>query len=164
MSTYGDADGVSGLVPTWDGSTNPTLEQVQAWEEEAYAEINLALANAGYSQPVDDSAAIYPRLRGLENLYAAAYLLRALAIDTASGEGEERSEVWLADFYARLGVLTASNLALLGVTVAVTTTANTGRRRIRTLQMRRVDGYSDPYMGDGGVVPAEYTVPTTPTE
>lgn len=142
MATYGDVAGANALVPTWNGATNPAAAQVTAWLQEANAKINRAIGSAGYVAPItDEDAAIYPELTGLENLYAAAYILRSTSIDTASGESEERSEVWLADFYGQLKDLVASDLSLIGETPLPSTTTSR-RRRIRTLQMRRIDGYS----------------------
>lgn len=163
MATYGTAAGAGALVPTWNGTTNPTSAQVEAWLAEAYAKINRAIGSAGYGAPVGISAALYPELTGLENLYAAAYILRSQAIDTASGESEARSEVWLEDFYRQLASLAASDLSLWGVTPLPATT--TTRRRIRTLQMRKVDGYSrgntdEVYRVQNG----EYTGYTPPSE
>lgn len=165
MATYGSAAGANALVPTWGGSTNPTAGQVTAWSAEAYAKINRALANAGYTAPITDTTiALYPELTGLENLYAAAYILRSLAIDTASGEGEERSEVWLADFYSQLKDLVNSNLALLGASPLSSSTTSR-RRRIRTLQMRKVDGYSRGSTDETWAVSqGEYTGATAPSE
>lgn len=173
MPTYGSTSGVNGLVPAWDGSTTPASAQVTAWLAEAYAKINRALATAGYSVPVDDDAALYDELAGLENLYAGAYVLRSLTIDTASGQTEERSEVWLRDFYSQLKDLVASDLTLVGASLVANSTT-TRRRRIRTLQMRRVDGYSGRRLPVGtdmdfqqavnAAARGEYTAPTLPTE
>lgn len=159
MANYGSTSGANALVPTWNGSANPTAAQVTVWLTDANAQINRAIANAGYSTPVGTGAAAYAELTGLENLYAGAYILRSISVDVASGEGEERSEVWLKDFYARLRDLAASNLSLLGVTLLPSTTTSR-RRRLRTLQMRKVDGYSagnsnGPLVYEGG----EYTYP-----
>jgi hypothetical protein len=167
MATYGNTAGVTALVPEIGplstGST-PSDDQVYGWQLEAYAKINRAIANAGYSLPIDSGAAVYAELGGLENLYVAAYALRARGIDTTSGEGEDRSEVWLADFYRQLKDLAASNLTLLGVSLVATTTP-TRRRRIRTLQMRKVDGYSRGRTDETfAVQQGEYTGYTAPAE
>ncbi len=167
MATYGDVVGVEALVPEiglMDSGTTPTSVQVEAWLAEAYAKINRAIANAGYSTPVSSSAALYPELTGLENLYGAAFALRARGIDTASGETETVSDRWLAEFREALTDLAASNLALLGATPLPSTTT-TRRRRLRTLQMRRIDGYSrgavtETYEPRGG----EYSGETSPSE
>lgn len=163
MTTYGSVFGIKALVPEWD-ETAPVLGDAEVWLTEAYAKINRALANAGYSTPVSSSAAVYAELTGLENLYAAAYVLRARGIDVASGDDEKTSEVWLEDFYNQLKDLAASNLALLGVTLLPSTTP-TRRRRIRTLQMRKVDGYSRGRTDETwDVSQGEYTGATAPSE
>jgi len=145
MATYGSVAGVQALIqtPTLSATTAPTEAQVAVWLVEGYSKINRAIANAGYTVPVADSSAIYSELSGLNSLYAAALVLRATGLDVVTGEGESRSEVWLADFYGQLTDLARSNLAALGVTVTATTT--TSRRRMRTVQLRRVDGYSAAY-------------------
>lgn len=164
MATYGSVAGANALVPTWAGATNPTAAQVTAWLAEAYAKINRAIANAGYTTPVGVTAALYPELTGLENLYAGAYILRSIAIDTASGEGEERSEIWLEDFYSQLKDLANSNLVLLGASPLPSSTTSR-RRRIRTLQMRKVDGYSRGSTEETwAVAQGEYTGATAPSE
>lgn len=167
MATYGSTAGVQALVPsvgTLGVGSTPTATQATAWLAEGYAKINRTLANAGYSTPVAADAAVYAELTALENLYAGAYVLRARAIDTASGDAEERSEVWLKDFNDSLADLAASNLAVMGVSLLPSTT--TPRRRgIRTVQMRKVDGYSrgrtdETYEPTQG----EYTGYTPPSE
>ncbi len=164
MATYGSTAGAGAMVPTWNGTSNPTSAQVTAWLTDGCAQINRALASAGYTTPVDATAAAYAELTGLENLYAAAYILRSQAIDVASGDTEARSEVWLKDFYARLKSLAASNLSLLGVSPLPSTTARR-RRRIGTVQMRKVDGYSRGPVSDSAMpISGEYTGYTPPSE
>lgn len=164
MATYGSTAGANALVPAWNGTSTPTSAQVTVWLTEGYALINRAISSAGYTIPIGASTALYPELTGLENLYAGAYILRSLTIDTASGEGEERSEVWLKDFYARLKSLAASDLTLVGATLLPSTTT-TRRRRLRTLQMRKVDGYSRGSTDETWEVQhGEYTGATAPSE
>lgn len=175
MTTYGSAAGVNALVQSWNGTTNPTSAQVTNWLGEGYAKINRALGSAGYVTPATSGMAAYPELTSMENLYAAAYVLRSQAIDTASGQGEERSEVWLNDFYAQLKDLVASDLSLLGLSLIAAATSPSRRRRLRTVQMRRVDGYSgnpprtvnsdmDFAQWVEQISQGEYTSPTMPTE
>src|SRR5688572_5877985 len=105
MATYGSVAGVEALVPemgTLTTTTTPTIAEVTVWLTQAYAIINRKIGNAGYGAPVGVLAALYPELTGLENLYAAAYALRARGIDTSSGEDEKASEIWLRDFYSQL--------------------------------------------------------------
>ncbi len=150
MASYGTVAGVSAIVPhavAVNQATHPTDAQVTVWLAEGYARINRAVASAGYSIPIGASADVYGELTALNNLYAAAYALRSRGIDTMNGEEESRSEVWLKTFDEQLKDLAESNLAALGATVATgeTSSGTPSRRRIRTLQMRKVDGYSGVY-------------------
>jgi hypothetical protein len=144
---YGTVAGASALVPaqTISTLTAPSTAQVTTWCAEADAIINRTIAGAGYTVPVSAGTTLYTELVGLSNLYAAAYILRAVGIDTSSGNQEDRSEVWLEDFRTRLHSLAASNLAALGAT-ALPASSNR-RRRVRTLQLRRIDGYSARHEG-----------------
>lgn len=147
MATYGSAAGASALVPASYVSGQaqaPTDVQVTAWLAQGYAVINRSLANAGYAIPIVSGAAVYDELTALNNLYAAAHILRSRGLDIMSGEEETRSEVWLRNFTEQLKALAESNLTGLGVSMA-TVGATPARRRIRTLQMRRIDGYSGVY-------------------
>lgn len=152
MATYGSAGGVQALVPgvgTLSASTTPTADQVTQWLAEGYAVINRAVASAGYVVPVENTAAVYAELTALNNLYAAAYVKRALGIDLATGaSATDSSEQWLRQFDSQLKSLSASNLAALGATVAAATgSASQRRRRVRTMQLRRVDGFSGAHEG-----------------
>jgi hypothetical protein len=97
------------------------------------------LASAGWAVPVGSGAALYAELTGLNNLYAAAYALQSRGLDTVTGEGESRSDTWLQRFEAQLSDLCSSDLS--GVGASKTTTAGTSPR-LRSRQLRRVDGYS----------------------
>ena len=144
--SYGSVTGVSALVPaagTLGTSSTPTSAQVTEWLTQGSARIDRASSSAGYSVPVDDAATVYAELEALANLYGAAHVLTARGLDSASGEAENRSDVWLARFNAELVSLAASDLSALGVSSATTTGVNAGRRRVRTLQLRRVDGFTD---------------------
>ena len=144
---YGTTAGATALVPTLTISTNskPTTAQVTAWLAEADAIIDRTVAGAGYAIPIASGTTLYTELAGLSNLYAAAYVLRAVGVDTATGVEEDRSEIWLRSFHDRLQSLSASDLTALGAAANGTGTAVQRRRRIRTLQLRRVDGYSATY-------------------
>lgn len=149
MATYGSVSGVSALVPvvgTLDGSSVPNSVQVTAWLEQGYAIINRVLTGAGYSAPVSSSAAVYGELAALNNQFAAAHVIRARGLDTVQGTSEDRSVIWLEEFRQQLSDLAASDLSGAGVSLASTTSS--GRRRIRSTQLRRVDGYSGTYEGD----------------
>ena len=144
--SYGSVTGVSALVPaagTLGTSSTPTSAQTQEWLAQGSARIDRALSSAGYSVPVDSDATVYAELTALANLYGAAHVLTARGLDSANGEAENRSDVWLARFNAELTSLAASDLSALGVSSAPTTGVNAGRRRVRTLQLRRVDGFTD---------------------
>lgn len=143
---YGSIAGVSALIPvvgTLGTSSTPTSAQVAEWLTQGSARIDRALSSAGYSVPVDDAATVCAELNALANLYGAAHVLTARGLDSASGEAENRSDVWLARFTEELASLAASDLSALGVSSATTTGVNAGRRRVRTLQLRRVDGFTD---------------------
>ena len=143
---YGSVSGVSALIPvvgTLGTSSTPTSAQVTEWLAQGSARIDRALSSAGYSVPVATSAAVFAELTALANLYGAAHVLSARGLDSANGEAENRSDAWLERFNAELTSLAASDLSALGVPSAPTTGVNAGRRRVRTLQLRRIDGYAD---------------------
>ena len=143
---YGSVSGVSALVAavgTLGTSSTPTSAQVTEWLAQGSARIDRALSSAGYSVPVGTSATVFAELTALANLYGAAHVLSARGLDSANGEAENRSDAWLERFNAELTSLAASDLSALGVSSAPTTGVNAGRRRVRTLQLRRVDGYTD---------------------
>ena len=81
-------------------------------------------------------------VRRHNNLYAAAYALRAKGLNVVDGSDEDYSATMLKEFYTRLKELAAMDLTLLGLTLRPTTTT-LKRRRLRTTQLRRVDGYSN---------------------
>ena len=143
---YGSTAGVSALLPvigTLGATSTPTSTQVSTWLTEASAIIDRHVTGAGFAVPVASSATIYSELGALANLYAAAQAVMARSVDNLSGESEDRATMWLERFYAQLKEIAGSDLSMLGATVLPTpATAGSGRRRIRTLQMRRVDGYS----------------------
>jgi hypothetical protein len=146
MANYGSTAGTQAIVPTlgtFGASSVPTSSQVSIWLEEGGARINRALATAGYVVPVASGAVVYAELTALNNLYAAAYAIRARGLDTGTGEDESRDVIWLREFDQRLADLVASDLSALGVTPV---TARP-RRRLRTIQARRIDGYSGRHEG-----------------
>ena len=149
MSMYGSVAGVSALIPaagTLSGSSVPTTGQVGTWLTEATAIVNRHVAAAGYSVPVANTTALHPELSALANLYAAAMALQARGLDTIQGAEENRSETMLTRFYAQLGDIAKADLGGMGATSTTTTSAT--RRRLRTSQIRRVDGYSEAALGD----------------
>ena len=75
-------------------------------------------------------------------------MLSARGLDSANGEAENRSDVWLRRFNDELALLASSDLSALGVTAVTPTGANSGRRRVRSMQLRRVDAYADLNVGE----------------
>lgn len=144
---YGSIDGITALAPAVgviDNDSTPTAAQVEEWLAEGGALINSALSAAGYAVPAVKTAAAYPILRSLETLYATAYTLRARGLDVVQGQQESRSELYLKDFHNRLKMLVASDLTAMGLTLRTSPTVAT-RRGVRSMQLRRVDGYSAEY-------------------
>ena len=144
--SYGSLSGVSALVPVaapLSATSTPTSAQVTEWLAQGSARIDRALSSAGYSIPVASTATVHAELTALANLYAAAHVLIARGLDSANGEAENRSDAYIERFTSELSALASSDLSALGVSAATTTGVNAGRRRIRTLQLRRVDGYAD---------------------
>ena len=146
---YGNVWGVNALVPVVGvigSSTVPTSAQVASWLTEASAIVDRHVATAGYSIPVAKTATLHAELGALANLYAAAMALQARGLDTVQGTEENRSETMLTRFYTQLGAIAKADLGGMGATPA--TTSTTTRRRLRTSQVRRVDGYSENAIGD----------------
>ena len=144
--SYGSLSGVSALVPVaapLSTTSTPTSAQVTEWLAQGSARIDRALSSAGYSIPVASTATVHAELTALANLYAAAHVLIARGLDSANGEAENRSDAYIERFTSELTALASSDLSALGVSAAPTTGVNAGRRRIRTLQLRRIDGYAD---------------------
>lgn len=148
MATYGSIQGVQAIVPAageYGADTTPTTDQVTTWLAEGHSEINRYLSAAGYSTPASTGAQVYPSLTALNDLYAAAYVLRARGLDTVQGSEENRSGMMLKDFFKRLEALVGQDLTALGLSLRPPPSLK--RRRVRSLQLRRVDGYSGQYGG-----------------
>ena len=148
--SYGSVAGVTAIVPalgTFGPTSTPTDTQVADWLAEGNAKIDAALSSAGYAVPVVAASAL-PLLRSLENLYGAAYALRAYGMETAQGEEEIRSEIYLKDFRQQLLDLTRQDLVALGVGLKPASDPTHRRRRLRSLQLRRVDGFSEAFSGE----------------
>ncbi|MGV1048235.1 MAG: hypothetical protein ACOYD4_06900 [Solirubrobacterales bacterium] len=135
------------LVPASDVgySEPPYAIDAETWLTEGSAVIDRTLSAAGYVVPVEGSAVVYAEITALANLYGAAYALRARGLDTVVGETEARSDVWLREFRENLASLAASDLT--GVGVSLRTVASPRQRRVHSLQLRRVDGYSGETIG-----------------
>jgi hypothetical protein len=61
-------------------------------------------------------------------------------MDAADGKGESKSDVYLKDFFSRLQALANQDLTAQGLTMRAS--GQVTRRGIRSMQLRRVDGYS----------------------
>ena len=61
-------------------------------------------------------------------------------MDATDGRGESRSESYLKDFFNRLKALAEQDLTAQGLTLR--SAGQIQRRGIRSMQLRRVDGYS----------------------
>jgi hypothetical protein len=140
---YGTTAGASAMIPTvgaLSGSSIPTSAQVITWLQAASAEIDRALAQAGYTPPVSASATAYPMFADLANLWAAARSLQALGLDNTSGQTETRSQQMMAEFWERLKAISGVDLSGLGLSVSTTATAMAQAvRRLRSIQISRVD-------------------------
>jgi len=138
---YGTVAGASAMIPTvgaLSGSSIPTSAQVVTWLQAASAEIDRALAQAGYTPPVSASATAYPMFADLANLWAAARALQALGLDNTSGLTETRSQAMMTEFWERLKAISGLDLSGLGLVVSTTGTAQ-AVRRLRSIQISRVD-------------------------
>lgn len=139
---YGTVQGVAARIPGVGLTvlSTPDTGQVDTFLAQGSAQIDRKLAGAGYATPVGASALLYPEIVALAELYAAAQSLRARGLDSVSGAGEMRSDVWMREFAAQLQDISRSDLTGAGVGLATVT----GVRplRMRGTQLRRVDGYS----------------------
>ena len=138
---YGTVAGASAMIPTvgaLSGSSIPTSAQVVTWLQAASAEIDRALAQAGYTPPVSASATAYPMFSDLANLWAAARALQALGMDNTSGLTETRSQAMMTEFWGRLKIVSGLDLSGWGLVVSTTGTAQ-AVKRLRSIQISRVD-------------------------
>ena len=139
---YGSVTGVSQinshLVGGYTASSLPTQAAVTEWLTQGAAAVNAALAKAGYSTPVSVTAACYPLIVRLNNLWAAAVAEASTNIGV-DGTSETRSDKLWKQYRDELSDLLSGDLTLAGLTHS--TSAPT-RRGIRSLEMRRRDGYA----------------------
>jgi len=146
MASYGTTAGVQALVPALSPITTltvPTTAQVTAWLEEGASKINRAISGAGYAYPVVATADLHGTLTALNNLYAAAYAIRARGMDTATGGEASRDVIWLREFAEELSMLVRGDLTASGATLLLITT-RPYRSGVRSMQLRKVDGYARP--------------------
>lgn len=144
---YGSVSGIEAMVPQVGPigvESTPTETEAESWLDEGAAVIDRYISSAGYTIPISSSATLYTELQMLNNLYASAQVLIARGLDTVQGTSESRSDQWLARFYEQLDMIAKSDLTAAGATATSTGT----RRRIRTLQIRRIDGYSGEFEGN----------------
>ena len=153
---YGTAAGVAARVPRLNATaiSTPDMDQLETWLAQGSALIDRILAGAGYAVPVGAGAAAAVELAALAEQYAAAHALRARGIDSLTGEGEARSDVWLREVNETIRELAGSDLTMVGVVLVGSPTSHP--RRLRTTQLRRIDGYSATYEG----VRSGYTYPS----
>ena len=139
---YGTAAGVAARIPGVGLTvlSTPDTGQVDTFLAQGAAQIDRKLAGAGYAAPVGVGALLYPELVALNELYAAAQALRARGLDSVSGAGEMRSDVWMREFAAQLNDMVRSDLT--GAGVAQATVTGVRSQRVRGTQLRRIDGYS----------------------
>jgi len=143
MASYGTEQGVEAInahyVNGYGTASAPTALAVRQFLEQGYAYLNTVLAKLGYATPIASAVACYPLLQRLNNLYAAAATEQATNISTAGPGEQTRSEKLWAQFKDELGLFTEGDLTLAGLTRTATTPA---RRRVRSLELRRRDGYA----------------------
>jgi hypothetical protein len=158
---YGTVEGAIALVPAAhiDVDSTPTQDSVEQWLIEGSSAIDIAVSMAGYTVPAAVDTVVLPRLDALANLYAGAYVLRSRGLDTLVGETEQRSDVWLREFYDGLQALVSGDLSGVGLVLRPATAASVGRR-VRSIPLRRVDGYS----GNAGYGVTEYGIAEGVTE
>jgi len=139
---YGTAAGVAARIPGVGLTvlSTPDTGQVDTFLAQGAAQIDRKLAGAGYTAPVSAGALIYPELVALNELYAAAQSLRARGLDSITGAGEMRSDVWLREFAQQLDDMVRSDLT--GAGVMPLSVPGVRSQRVRGTQMRRIDGYS----------------------
>lgn len=146
MASYGTSGGTAAyckqLTPAldWSETTSPASASVTRWLEQGYAKINMALAQAGYSTPVADTADAYEELQAINDLYAAAQAETAWNVSRGEAEEETRGARYNTEWRKRLKELLEGDLTLAGLSLSSTARP---RRRIRVAVLRREDGYSE---------------------
>ena len=120
--SYSSASDVASLAPhlvsgasTFDTSTSPTLNSVNAWLSSGCAIINSKLASIGYSAIPTNSAA-YEFARQAEALFGAQMAERSRLSARVSDDENSRSGVFKKDFDSLLGMLVSMDLSRMGVT------------------------------------------------
>lgn len=138
---YGSVTGVSRinshLTGGYTASSLPTQAAVVEWLEQGEATVNAALAKAGYQTPVATTAAVYPVIVRLNNLWAAA--VAEASTNIGLGDAETRSDKLRAQYRDELKELLDGDLTLAGLTRAPSAPV---RRNVRSVELRRRDGYA----------------------
>lgn len=130
---YADLDAVRARLPwrTINATSRPSQTTVQAWLDEAEAQINGALAAGGLPAPYADSSPAGLQLRIWVADYAEARVKNAYNADGerdfVTGEGDEQ----LAQFKERIDDMLARP-AVYGAMLGTTPTAPEGTRRLRS--------------------------------
>lgn len=141
---YGTTEGVAARVPSLriGQAAAPDEVQVLQWLGEGTAWIDRTLAASGYTVPVlaVNAPTLHVELVAIAEQYAAAQALRARGLDSLTGASEERSTILMREVTQRLAGLAQQDLTYMGAIVQVS--ANRANRRLRSVQIRRIDGYS----------------------
>ena len=122
------------------GSSPQRVWTITLWLQKGYSDINIRVAKAGYVAPVTDTAAIcYDMLAHLNDLFAGAVAEKSWGVARGDLEAEEQGATYWAMYLAGIKDLLDGNGELIGLTVAGDAPT---RRKIRTVQMRKEDGFS----------------------
>jgi hypothetical protein len=156
MATYGSEAGIEGInahfVGGYTASTIPTSTQVATFLSDGYAALNMILAQAGYTTPAVSGTA-FDVLARLNNLFAAACAEEAVNLSTAGLDQESRSQRLWERYRIELAAFLAGDLTLAGLAHAATAPV---RKSIRSVGLRKRDGYADRFDPDN----TEYTAAT----
>jgi hypothetical protein len=158
MATYGSETGVEAINAHLKGgyttTSVPTSAQIAGFLDDGYSAINSRLAVLGYAVPVPSGATCYNAIVRLNNLFAAATAEEAVNISTAEPEGETRSQRLWRRYESEFKALLAGDLTLVGLSKSSSAPA---RRRVRSVEMRRRDGYAHRFDSDN----TEYAAAST---
>ncbi len=149
MATYGSEEGVEAInahfVGGYTNSTIPTSAQIATFLADGYAALNLRLEQAGYVTPASAGTTAYSVLERLNNLYAAACAEEAVNLSAAGLAEESRSQRLWRRYETELEAFLAGDLTLSGL---LKSGAAPPRRGIRSLSLRKRDGYAEHFDPD----------------
>lgn len=97
-------------------TTRPSKDAVTRFLNAGYSIINARLGAAGYSTPVDSSAAIYNQLVDLESLYGAARAESVRMTARVAVTERTRAQYFMTEFEKGLDKLVATDLSGAGAT------------------------------------------------